>query len=373
MIAPVAFEDITFPEQYLLDWSAYESRQWMRAGQSYFTSGSGNNGNGVTYGTPAVILTGIGSTAAKYGGGALTQNGTIIACGHLEDNHLVIDTINDTVFTTGSIAGDPSSNTSVYSPFTNNVYSLTDTGMFKIDATTYALSGPVANPWGNSQGIMLGLSHDGRRIYLHGFFNSRRIYYYDVLTDTYTDTGTTFSGDRITGCLSYNNKFFFGGGGGSTNLISYDVNANTISTFGSVSADSYRNFIQYYDGYMYTFPGYGASTIYRVDPTNLTTVAVLTGITSSGNFNAYCIGADGNIYMVGQSNVLGIYNPRTNTFTTGTMPGSSYEGLVMGVKGDLYAIPWNSTYVAQIPIQNSGRVVMPLDEMNGIIGRHLST
>lgn len=370
MIAPAAFEDITFPQQSLLDWTAYESRQWMRAGQSYFTSGSGN---GITYGTPATIVTNIGSTVAKYAGGALTPDGKIITCGHLEDNHLVIDTTNDNVFTTGSIAGDPSSNSSVYSPYTNKVYSLTDTGMYRMNATTYALEGPVASPWGNSQGILLGLAHNGRRIYLHGFFNSRKIYYYDVTTDTFTDTGTTFSGDRLTGCLSYNNKFYFGGAGGSTNLITYDVDANTITTFGGVSADSFRNFIQHHNGYMYTFPGYGASSVLRVSPIDNSTVNILTGITSSGNFNAYCIGADGNIYMVGQSNILGIYNPYANTFTTGTMPGSSYEGLIMGLYGDLYAIPWDSTYVAKIPIQNNGRVLRPLGEVNGIISRHQPT
>lgn len=368
MIAPVAFENLTFPEQYLLDWSDNESLQWMRVGAQYFTTT-----NGCSYGTPVVIGTDFGASTTKWAGGALALNGNIYALGHTQDNYLIVDTLNDTTSTTGSISPiDPSSNASAYSPYTNCIYSDADDGIYKLNVVTNGYS--YVSKGFSGQGIVLGPAQDGRRIYFHGFYNSRKMYYYDILSDSVTDTGVTWTGDRLTGCLSWNNKFYLGGGGSSTNFLVYDVDANSATTItggAAIGADQYRNFIQYFDGFLYTFGGFGANGIKRVNPVTNEVVDVYTLAATNYNFNDFAIGADGKIYCVGASSTLGIYDPRDNTFTTGTMPGSSYESIVMGAKGDLYAIPWNANYVAQIPIQNNGRVLRAIQEYNGIIGRHL--
>ena len=45
----------------------------------------------------------------------------------------------------------------------------------------------------------------------------------------------------------------------------------------------------------------------------------------------------------------------------------------MGINGDLYLIPWTASRVVKIPINNNGRVLRPIQEMNGILGRHQQT
>ena len=52
MIAPAAFEDLTFPEQKLIPWSSYESDQWMRAYTNYFNQLVIPS---ASYGTPIVL------------------------------------------------------------------------------------------------------------------------------------------------------------------------------------------------------------------------------------------------------------------------------------------------------------------------------
>lgn len=366
MIAPVAFENLSFPDQRNLDWSDFESIEWMRAGRDYFTTD-----NGVTYGTPVQVGSDLPSSVAMYAGGALAQDGTIYALGHLADDILKIDTYTDTITSQSYSPVDPSSNACAYSPFTNCVYFDSDNGIVKYDvsagtysATSYPYSG---------QGTIVGFSHDGRYMYFNGFYSSRKMYYYDILSDTITDTGTSWSGDRLTGCLSWNNKFFMGGGGGSNDFIMYDPVANSATTFSSAAADQYRNFIQYFDGYMYTFGGYGSNLIKRVDPVTLDVVNVYTMPSTTYNWNDYVIGADGKIYCVGASSTLGIFDPRDNTFSTATLPGTNNEGIVMGAQGDLYVMPWSTNKISKVPIQNNGRVITELQTWNYNTCRHHAT
>lgn len=366
MIAPVAFENLTFPEQYLLDWSDNESLKWMSVGSQYFTTE-----NGVSYGSPTTFGPDMGSGCCKYAGGALALDGKIYAMGHLFDNWISIDTFTDTVASSSYSPVDPSSNAITYSPYTNCAYADSDDGIIKINiasGTTSVTSKPFSG-----QSISLGLAHNGRRIYFHGFFSSRRMYYYDLSTETITDTGVTWSGDRITGCLSWNNKYYIGGGGGSTNFLVYDVESNTATTItggASIGADQYRNFIQYFDGYVYTFGGFGANRIKRVNPVTNEVIDVYTMASTSYNFNDFTIGADGKIYCVGASSTMGVYDPRDNTFSTVSLPYSSYEGIIMGAQGDLYLMPWSANYFTKIPIQNNGRVLSAIKEYNGVISRH---
>lgn len=366
MIAPVAFEDLTFPEQYLFDWSDNESLKWMSVGSQYFTTD-----NGVSYGAAAAFGPDMGNSVAKYAGGALGLDGKIYALGHLQDNWVAIDTFTDTITSSSYSPNDPSSNAIAYSPFTNCVYADSDNGIVKIDTSAGTYSA-VAYPF-SGQATVLGIAHDGRRIFFHGFAASKQMYYYDILTDTITSTGVTWTGDRVTGCLSWNNKFYMGGGGGSTNFLVYDVDANSATTItggASIGADQYRNFIQYFDGYLYTFGGFGANRIKRVNPVTNEVIDVYTMPATNYNLNDYTIGADGKIYAVGQSSTMVIFDPRDNSFSTASLPYNSYEGITMGARGDLYLIPWNANYFTKVPIQNNGRVLSPIQEYNGIISRH---
>lgn len=369
MIAPIAFEDLDFPEQKTLDWSNNDSLTWMRAGAQYFTTT-----NGVSYGTPVNIGPSFGNTVTKYPGAALTLTGSIYSLGNLPDDFIRVNTFNDSVASSSYSPADPRSNTAAYSPFTNKVYADSDDGIVSIDVATNTYSAS-AYPF-TGQAITLGAAHNGRRIYFHGFFSSRKMYYFDILAQAIVDTGVTWTGDRLTGCLSWNNKFYMGGGGGATNFLVYDVNTNTATTItggAAIGADQYRNFVQYFDGFLYTFGGFGANRIKRVNPVTNEVVDVFTMASTGYNFNDFAIGADGRIYCIGATNTLGIYDPRTNTFSTSTMPANHYESIAMGSQGDLYCMPWNATTtnIAKIPIQNNGRVIRILEEYNAMICRHL--
>lgn len=370
MIAPVAYEDVNFPDQKDLNWTRNESLQFRRAQEQTFTSQTG-----VTYDPNAISIgPSYGGSLAKWAGGALANDGKIYALGHDQDSYLVIDTYTDNVSTTGSISPtDPKNNSSVYSPYTNCVYSDADDGIYKFDVATSTYS-YVTKPY-SGRAVMLGQALDGSRIYFHGFFSSRKMYYYDILTDTITDTGVTWTGDRITGALSWNNKFYLGGGGGSTNFLVYDVDSNTATTItggSSIGADQFRNFIMHpATGNMYTFGGFGSDVIKMVDPVTDTVYDVGTQQGNANNFNDYCIGADGYIYAIGQGNVIGQFDVFTNTFNVfGFLPEGSWEGITMGALGDLYAIPWNSQQVAKIPILNKNEVTGEFQQsFNGITAR----
>lgn len=368
MIAPAAFENVTFPDQKSLDWSSYESLEWLRAGGQYF-----NSKNGITYGAPITIGPNFGATAAKFSGVALAYDGCLYGLSSVNQSaYLKIDTYTDAVTTIPFTPTGPSSLASAYNGFTNSIYSdmrFNTMAVFNVGTQTYTT---ITKPY-TGEAIMIGASHNGRRMYFHGFYVIRRMYYIDALTNTVVDTGVTWTGDRLTGALAWNNKFYLGNGGGSTNILVYDANNDTTTTITggqAIAADQYRNFIQYYDGFMYTFGGFGSNKIKRVNPATNQMIDVFTMPATNYNWNDYAIGADGKIYCVGASNQLGIYDPITNTLSTVTLPGSSYEGLAIGALGDLYAIPFTAPFVVKIPVQNAGNTLKALQEFNGIISRH---
>lgn len=367
MIAPAAFEDLTFPEQTLNPWSSFESNQWMRATANYFTSGSGN---GVTYGSPVEIGATLSGTTAKYNGGCMAPNGIIYAPGHLNTNWLLVDTYTDTVSTTGSI-GSASTNGAFYSPTNRAVYCATsDPRMYKLSIDNHSGSF-VSLPSLGSQYFPFLLSFDGNYAYTTGTFNTKTMVKYDILAESGSNMGIATTNDRNNGCLGPNGKQYWSPSGpsGTRNYIEFDPATNTYTSFGTPGGDTKAGMILAPDGFMYSLP-FQNNPITRINPKTLELTDVVTPNSSTRSSSA-CIGADGRIYMVGDGNQLTIWDWRNNSLEYVTLPSSSgYHGICMGVYGDLYITPWSASKVVKLPINNNGRVIKPIQEMNGILGRH---
>jgi hypothetical protein len=364
MIAPAAFEDLTFPEQKLNPWSGFESNQWLRATQNYFTSGSGND---VSYGTPTQIGSSYGFAA--WNGTAMADNGKIYSSPHLSDGFLIIDTADDSISTTGSLGGgSPSTNGCFYSPITRCVYSATDDmRMYKMNIDTNAIS-YVSLPSYGSQWFPFVLSWDGLYAYSPGTYGTKNFVRYNLADDSYTEmSGATYSLDRGNTCLGVDNCVYAGAANG-TSYVKYDIAANSVSNVGSFGGDTHPGMMTGPDGNMYGFPN-NANALIRINVPFNTTTDVITP-DSTCRATTQCIGADGNIYSVGDGSTCTVYNWRTNTLSTISLPTGGFHGIVMATSGDLYLIPWNDGNVVKIPINNNGRVLRPLQEFNGIFGRH---
>lgn len=348
-----------WPSQATNPWTATEGQAWLTEGTSLF-----NSSNTVSYGTPTYIATTVTAGVAWWSGAVLAPDGNIYACGHLEENMLVINTNTDVIsyiaFPSG-IGINPSNNGGIYSHQTNSLYFATKFGIVYYNLTTSSWSTNYAYSFGTNQANMLGASYDGTKIFYNGYVASKQLYYFDTATNTNVATGATYTGDRIKGGLSWNNKFFMGGGGGGTaDYMSYDVATNTTTAItggSSIGADQYRNMVQHPNGYVYTFPGYGATAIKKIDPVTLTMTDDASTI-SNGNWNTYRVGGDGKIYCTGASTILGIYDTVNQSMSTTNISGK-YEGMSMGAKGDIYCIPWNNgNSIMKIPVVN-GSVITP--------------
>jgi hypothetical protein len=365
MIAPAAFEDITFPEQTLKYWSEYECNQWLRAGEQFTT---GSSFNGVGYTTATAIHTGLGSVGSV----ALADNGKIYIQTYSAGGR--ITWLNSYDDTTGSVSANGSNNGQgcYYNPITKNVYMGGEGNTKVIDTTTDAITATITHPitgqtqWG-------GISFDGQYAYGNGFFANKRIIKLDMFNNTAITTSvTTYTGDPLRGTLSVNGKFYFGAGGGSTaGTIVYDPVADSIAytNVGSVS-DQIRDYVQYYDGFLYSYPGYGNTAIKRINPKNNEFTNVKTGL-FDGRYNSLCVGADGCIYGVGNTNGTNRclqYDPRTNYSFEETIATTNYNAIVTGAQGDIYLFGTNGVCYKKT-ILNNGRVLKPLAEFNGIMGR----
>jgi hypothetical protein len=65
-----------------------------------------------------------------------------------------------------------------------------------------------------------------------------------------------------------------------------------------------------------------------------------------------CIGLDGRIYVTRENGGVYWYDPYSNTSGNITMASSdtSFSGITMGVNGDLYVVPFSSTYFHKIAL-----------------------
>lgn len=373
MIAPAAFEDLTFPEQKLLYWSKNEFNQWGRAGLSYFSSGS-NIQNQPTYTTASLLHTGMGTIQA----GALATNGKLYLGGYGTTGTYTLDTLTDTTASLGAISSNCQS--AFYNSFTNRAYLIND-GTIKVINCADDTSQTITNSFAG-QCIGYGISMDGNYAYISNFFLSKQIATLNmVATGSVTSFSGTFTGDPIKGTTGWDNKVYMGCGGGSTGIKVYDPATNTVANLSvpgkSALADSYRDIVQHYDGYLYSFPAYNANyPIIRIDPSTSTITNVILSISDPRVFSL-CVGADGRIYGVGNGDAtaygVSIYNPINNQYQLeGISANKNWRLIKMGARGDLYMFNtagecWKKTLI------NSGGLQRPLQEYNGITSRFQTT
>ncbi len=63
-----------------------------------------------------------------------------------------------------------------------------------------------------------------------------------------------------------------------------------------------------------------------------------------------------------------IYNPFTNTVSYETLPSGDWQTIIMSPSGDLHMFSTAGSYRVK-RLLNNGRVIRPLQELNGIISR----
>jgi len=374
MIAPAAFEDLTFPEQALTYWTKYEFNQWSRAGLNYFNSGS-NSGNTAVYTTASILHTGMGDA---INGGALANNGKLYLGMYGNNAAWTLDTFTDVTASLGAISNNCQS--VFYSPITNKAYFVVDGNVKVVNCATNDVQN-IALTFGG-QSIGYGVSMDGNYAYVANFFSSDNINRVSLInTGSVNAFSGSSTGDTLKGTTSWNNKIYMGCGGGSTGINEYDPATNTVTTLAvpgkGNTSDSYRDIVQHYDGYLYSFPGYNSNyPIIRIDTATSTITNVIASITDPRTF-AMCVGADGRVYGVGNGDAPGygvsIYNPITNQYTLESISATkSWRLIKMGARGDLYMFNtageiWKKTLI------NGGGLQKPLQEYNGIISRLQTT
>lgn len=326
-----------FPDQSLATFTSAEATQWQNAASAFNTT---------TYGY-ASSVSDLGSVAggvAKYNTAALASNGKIYSPGHVNSNWLIVDTFNDTFTTStaGTFNGD--NDGCVFDKITGYVYSFGNGGS-KINPSTGVSSTITGPPNRQAPGVQ---SFDGNKLYTAAAFGTSGIYEYNVSANTNTYKASQGSAAGDSGTLAFNGKIYFSSGGG-TSFLEYDPATNTATNFGSVSADVFFLMITHPNGYVYAMPASGG-IIKRIDPTTRT----ITDITATG-YVGYtgCLGMDGKIYTVASSEgQIRYFDPATNTIGTisSGFADSSYQGIAMGAKGDLYVTPWSGAHVYKLAL-----------------------
>lgn len=360
MIAPVSFENLTFPDQGLRVWSGFEVEQWKRAGEQFNTTLC-------QYQTASVRLsTDYGTGIAKWNTSVLAPNGKIYSPPHVRADWGILDTNTDTTSVTGSVNKDNDGST--YDKITNNVFAFGNLGT-KIGPVTPSSNGVPANISGPSNRTAPGVqAFVGNDLYsVSVVIAPAGVYKYDIAANSSSRPGTSALRADI-GCLGANGKVYFGNGP-TTTFLEYDPATNTSTTFGSVTADHYVGaVVPHFDGFIYFFPVNGGTVIKKIDPFTRTVTDTLT-VNTDFNYYSGCIGADGRIYLAASNRAsVGIYDPRTNT--TGSRINlasgdNSFQAITMGSNGDLYLTPWTSRFYHKISlIAGSGAVKQIIQEYN---------
>jgi len=361
MIAPAAFEDITFPQQSLLAWSQYETNQWCRAGMAYF---SPNNGG--SYAT-ASAMTSVGRAINHM---TLAENGKLYGAADAGSTTIsVINTYTD-ARSTITADGNMATYSCFYSPFTKKVY-LPGAGAMKIVNTLTDTFETSVSYTSGTYSFWYGTSYDGRIAYGSKWIGSTAMMQMNLVANSITNTAvTSVTGDPQNGTMAVNGKIYYGCGGGSTSgLKCYDPATDSISyvSLGGNVSDQYRDVVQHPNGFLYIFPAYGASTIYRINPTTNVATAVATGVTDT-KANNYALGADGKIYTVGNTATMVIFNPIDNSVSYETIVNKDWQTIVMSQSGDLHMIAADGTYYKKTFL-NGGNTLRALQENNGIVAR----
>jgi hypothetical protein len=361
MFAPIAFEDLTFPQQTLPKyWSGEESMKWMRAAE-VFNSGSAKS---PVYGTAVNI----GSAITYRGGGSLASNGKVYFPGVVGNSNCYVIDNNDTVTTIaqGQVQGD----NSCFDPYTNRVILSSQANVYCIiDTTNDTKVSTFTSNGGGYNGLVL--SYEASIMFSPNDYSGVA-----GVAKVNAATGTQVSvkaqaGNYLYGSMAYNGKMYWGSGD-QTTFLEYDPAADTVTTFGSVTAGAFRGVTFHPNGFLYSM-GTNNGTILRINPKTREVTTVLTG-QNSAFYTCGCVGADGQIYFIGSTTTVVVYNPYTNKGTTITMPAGSWQGIVMRGNGDLIASPWGSGQFVKIPIVKNREYFLANGQNGGgVFGRHVAS
>jgi hypothetical protein len=352
-----------FPNQATQVWTSTETAQWLSAASSSFTVG-----NGVTYSAPSNIAT-IGATNT----GCLARNGKIYMCGDNGNSTLSIWDTNTNTLTTLTLPGTIGGVTIVYNDYKKSVYVPGRSGaIYVVDTLTDTYTATITNPLGTSYCLIYSSGYNARYMYGNGWFFNNTWFKIDCDNNTATSLSPeTSGGDTLAGVMAANGKLYMGGGGGSTSGFHvWDANTDTnqfVSSMGNIS-DKYRTAANHYNGYVYTLPAFGATSIWQIEPFSNGGTAILGSVTD----NKICgmqMAADGLIYGVGFNTGQGdIYNPITNTISYFTTPAQALQWMVMDANGHQYFGSDSGLYkmtASNVP----SATLTALAEMNGIIAR----
>lgn len=358
MIAPVAVEDISLPQQSLREFGTFEGQQWNRAMSQLNTTV-------FAYETASVrVGAALAGTTYKYIGAALASNGKIYAPGHNQNRTLMVDTIN---VTRSELTGATNTQNSgmIFDKITNFCYATGNNGI-KVDCATDTPSNVSA---GANRATEPMQGPDGNRLYTGAVaFKTAGVYDYNIATNVAALVSAS-AGYRAGVAMSSVNNCIFFGNDTATTFMRYNPVTNVVDTFSSITSYTYPMIINYFDGFLYSFGvgGAGGNQVKRINPVTLEVTNMFTLTTLLGGSN--CIGGDGRIYRVGGgSGQVRYYDPRDNTeglLLTLSNSDTSFSTIRMGVDGSLYCIPRDAAYVHRIaPARGSQYVTNIIKEYN---------
>lgn len=357
---PVAFQSIEFPDQRQLDWTEYESLQWMRANQQYF-----HPNNGVSYDTGSITFVGsLPDNGARYA--TLASNGKIYGAGDIAQDVYILDP--DTDLITSASAGTTLRSFGVFnSPFTQKVYiSGGPNGALNlstIDTTTDTFNYNVTGSIAEAAFYPVSPTLDGR-FALGPTRPDENLVRINLLEDGLTTLSTgQWTGDKNVGALTWNNKQWHSIGGGSTGFLIFDAGTGTVEegnyTGGltGLGADDFRHLIQHPNGYVYSFEFNSPYRIIQINPLTKE-IEVIGNVPTQYAWSVFELAWDGRIY-IGGGNTLGVYDPFNRVLTTLSAPSSNIEAIATSLQGDLYLFSGNfadNDGVWKIPLLNKEKI-----------------
>lgn len=341
---PVGFQGIEFPDQKQLDWTEYESLQWMRANMQYF-----HPDNGVFYDTGSITLVGsLPDNGARYG--TVAQNGKIYAGGDLADFVYILDPTTDTIVSS-SRGSDVRSFAVFNSPFTQKIYISGgpngNLDLSIIDTTTDTVSFNVTGSIAEAAYYPVSPTLDGR-FAMGPTRPDENLIRINLLEDGLTTLSTgQWTGDHNNGALTWNNKQWHSLGGGSTGFLIIDAGTGTIEepnyTGGltGLGADDFRHLIQHPNGFMYSFEFQTPYRIIQIDPLTKTIEVIGTVPGGQQNWTVFELMWDGNILIGGEDTDMAVFNPYNNTTSTFTSPTNRVGCIATSLEGDMYLFSGN--------------------------------
>lgn len=356
MFAPVAFEDISFPERVVMGnfdmipasfnaWTQYSNQPTasVPTTSSYFTTsvngiarwglGSNNRLLGVLEGgTTAYIWD--ANTNTEVGSVALTNPGTI--------RKVVYDNLTNSWVVCG----------------TNN--------FIKVNCETTASTNiAVPTNTGNNYPAVVAFNGKAYGLPLVSVGSTTRVAIFDLVGNTSTTSSVTLGASAGTAgywgaCLNSLGNIYFFKENGATNTAIYDYNPvlDTGSYFGTLASTPGYVVTNLPDGRVFSAQ-YNGTSAYLINPNNRN-ITTVTGTASYG-YMGVCVGQDGKVYTLVSSlsarSTLTYFNPKNNTsvemtsqllFTRPSSGDRGFQDLAQLSDGRIVVLPGQN---------NSGRLV----------------